>query len=303
MLISVGFIVKTLLSFDVDFKSLWQPQMLLTIFGLIFAYALTLFSAAAAWRDILKFLSGREIVYGEAFAIYTKANLGKYLPGNVLHYANRQVFGAQLGLSQIRLLLATMLEIVYSLGTAFVFGLTFAGDVIAEIYHSYLPHFNPWLAAISLCVIAFAALTGLYIALRKKAWFNELLALAKTRAFLLLSLKLIALYSANLLVFGLMQAILINFYTPLSIENAILVFLATTVSWLVGTVTPGAPGGIGVREWVFSLMLQGMAPMDIILLAAVIQRIIGVISELVCFAAGVVWTKKRHEGRAAHAGE
>ena len=60
-----------------------------------------------------------------------------------------------------------------------------------------------------------------------------------------------------------------------------------TVSWLVGTLMPGAPGGIGVRESIF-VVLRGSVLMDYeALLLAVLLRIVTVGGECICYLGAV----------------
>lgn len=56
---------------------------------------------------------------------------------------------------------------------------------------------------------------------------------------------------------------------------------AYSVSWIIGFLTPGAPGGIGVREAVISLLLKGSATsIDLIIIAVVITRIVSIMGDI-----------------------
>jgi uncharacterized membrane protein YbhN (UPF0104 family) len=58
---------------------------------------------------------------------------------------------------------------------------------------------------------------------------------------------------------------------------------AFAVGWVVGFVSPFAPGGVGVREGVIVGVLQGMAAGDALLAAALLSRLTTTIGEVLCW--------------------
>ena len=76
-----------------------------------------------------------------------------------------------------------------------------------------------------------------------------------------------------------------------SLSTLPLVFAMGTLAWLVGYVTPGAPGGIGIREVVLSTMAAHTEFGDIILVAAVGQRFMFIASDFVAYLLGNILYK------------
>ena len=66
-------------------------------------------------------------------------------------------------------------------------------------------------------------------------------------------------------------------------------------SWLAGFVVPGAPGGIGIRELVVTVLTRGSALGDTIMLAAIFHRLASVISDAVTYMIGLVMAKRDND--------
>ena len=66
-------------------------------------------------------------------------------------------------------------------------------------------------------------------------------------------------------------------------------FLGTYLfSWIIGFITPGAPGGIGIREAVMTLMCGSFLGTETIVLYAVIMRIISTFGDVLAFLIGLL---------------
>jgi len=63
---------------------------------------------------------------------------------------------------------------------------------------------------------------------------------------------------------------------------------AGLLGWLVGYATPGAPGGLGSREAVITLMLSSVAEPQAAILVALVFRLVTTLGELACFAVGAL---------------
>ena len=75
-------------------------------------------------------------------------------------------------------------------------------------------------------------------------------------------------------------------------------FLGTYLfSWVIGFITPGAPGGIGVREAVMVLTCSTFLDTNTIMLYAVTMRIISTFSDVLAFFLGwllhLIWKRQK----------
>lgn len=110
--LSILFVVWALWQMDFDFRQVkdWRMFGAVCIAGIILK-TVTVFLSASAWFLWLEFFAGRRCGRTEALRVYAKANIGKYLPGNVMHYAGRNLFAGRLHLSQKQIAAATLGEI------------------------------------------------------------------------------------------------------------------------------------------------------------------------------------------------
>jgi hypothetical protein len=89
-------------------------------------------------------------------------------------------------------------------------------------------------------------------------------------------------YLAFLAISGAVFVALIALVNADSITSFNPTFLAGAfvIAWLIGLVTPGAPAGVGVREAVVAIMLSNTLPMQDILLAVMLGRLVTVLGDV-----------------------
>ena len=74
-------------------------------------------------------------------------------------------------------------------------------------------------------------------------------------------------------------------------------------AWIIGTVTPGAPGGLGVREAILVLLLAPYCGEGVAVAAALFLRIATTLADLLSFLIGLVWRRMVYGGPAADSDE
>ncbi len=74
--------------------------------------------------------------------------------------------------------------------------------------------------------------------------------------------------------------VLLGQYGTVDFHQMFILLSANYISVFIGFVTPGAPGGIGVREAVLIKMMSPFFQEDLIILAAVTHRIILILGDL-----------------------
>lgn len=58
---------------------------------------------------------------------------------------------------------------------------------------------------------------------------------------------------------------------------------AYIISWVLGFVVPGAPGGIGVREFVLTLLLGKTVGAELILTLSIMHRLTTIIGDFMAY--------------------
>lgn len=253
-------------------------------------FALNVYVSSYAWKKILEFLHGKKIPYGDIRDVYVKSNIAKYLPGNVMHFAGRNALGARLGFGQLDMALSTVIEALILIITAGVWSLIFAYKSFKEALKS-MTGSQPWVVPIIIAA-AIAAVIIASVILYKKGYLQKYKKLLSLK-FLRLSGILFLIYSLTMLIPGF---ILVLMFTKalgisLSLSSCVIIVAAYMISWILGYVVPGAPGGLGVREAVLLLVLKNIAAGDLIMVAILLHRLASIIGDVIAFFTEIVISK------------
>ncbi|MEO7322804.1 MAG: hypothetical protein ABIW48_08990 [Burkholderiales bacterium] len=256
---SIAFLIFALRSSWGDIAKLASdPHLILLAIGLSLVYGLLLFILFASWFYTLRQNSPARVSARAGAYVYAVSNIAKYLPGNVFHFAGRQILGARLGWSHAAIVRATLLEIaaiviVVSL-IILVVGLSSGGDAFARmLFGDTSPLGRYWRnAAIALLIagaFAFALLCRLQL---PKRLFG-----VSAKAILVV----LCLVTMFFVLYALLAIVFVHgLPTAISAPPWPTLVIAYLLAWLAGFVVPGAPGGLGVRESVLLLLLSANVP-------------------------------------------
>jgi hypothetical protein len=272
------------MAFDIDYTALFSLRYGLLVSGGTVLLLGTTLLVCCNWKDVLAYFSGQSVRLSEAFPVFSKSNAAKYLPGNIGHYVSRQIFGASLGIKQGHLVIASVLEIFNMVFTALLLSAPFLWD----IYRIQNPDIFPVIIFLLCCI---AVLITVYTVFRKTKYFSGFIALVKDKKYWLLLLKIILRSLVWMIVLGGIFVFIMGTKVTVNFTSAAIIMGANAAAWLIGFVTPGAPGGIGVRESVLLLMLSPYFSAEIILTSAVIHRLIMVLGDISAFLLGLLVKK------------
>jgi len=248
--------------------------------GLLVVQLIALSLLAYAWRLILGYYVKPLPDVRKVICVYFKSNIMKYLPGNVGQYVGRQVFGVSLGMTQAQLALSSFLEVGFTILGVLIIVLISGRGKIIEVYNKLHPDDNYTLIIIGIGILLAVAI--LLILFRRHRKIIMVLELLKERDFWFRSLKILSLYTIQFLVFNIIFVFLVQFEISISTTDIFIIIAASAISWFIGFITPGVPGGIGIRESVLLLMLT-IYPQDAILTAAIVQRVIMIIGDVLSY--------------------
>jgi glycosyltransferase 2 family protein len=244
---------------------------------------------AVGWSILLKG-GGIQLPLVESFGIMGKAQIGKYLPGNVFHYVQRASLGAAFGItpevSALSMGVEALLFPVCALIIVFT-SLFFGQTNILRIEDLIGDR------TISIAVAAGIVLAGTAALIANKKtrrWLYERRGYVDGKR----AAMCLFLYGIFFIVMGLNNYFLVHFIwqkeLPLQWYEYTWGF---TAAWLLGYIVPGAPGGIGIREAAVlaiygPVMGDGMAAS-----LAILWRLIATISDLMTFLAAFLISKVR----------
>jgi uncharacterized membrane protein YbhN (UPF0104 family) len=229
----------------------------------------------AAWRTMLVSW-GQPLDGWTAARIWTVSNLGKYLPGKVWAVAGMALMSQRAGIAPWAATGSAIILQVLAIGSgAAVAGLTGRGALEAA---------HPG-AGLALVILVIGAAAGVALLLWPPV-LGRLLRLAAPGAerrgaparfgiFVGIAANLIAWLGYGAALWMLARGLLPS--TGLAPGLAVAVF---TASYLAGFLALFAPGGLGVREGLFILMLQGPLGIGAATALAVASRVLLTITEL-----------------------
>jgi len=291
----VWYVIRTLRGHDLSIYA--TPR---AAFGIVLAALLWSCGApllALAWRTMLRGLDVRRS-WRELLAIVGITQFAKYVPGNVAQYIGRVGMSLARGIPARPLAVTLVLETLLVIAAAVVMGV--GTGALSEVGLQAVRLHGAQLALIAALVAL--AIAGLF-ALRRIA--PSLLkrfapkyaptldgTLLPPQASLACAFALYCVMYAGM---GIGLILLAHFLLPGAPDDDWLLIAVFALAWVVGFVTPGAPGGLGVRE---GLMLLMLAPVytttaaSVLVIALRIETTLGAVISLI--AGGILLPRRRH---------
>lgn len=240
-----------------------SPAQWLVLAGLAIGYGVSLLLVAAGWHWVLALAGAGSPGRAHSMRAHATAQLAKYVPGNVFHLVGRHLIHRQAGMDDVRLAKAALAEIVLLLAAAVTIVAACLLAAMPEALRAWA-----WLAfpalgmAVCGAVVAMWWLCGGALRDALSAWL------------------------AYVIFFAVMGSIVAVIVAMLG--GALLPGVAGggVAAWIAGFVTPGAPGGLGVREAAMVLIGGEGTSRETLVVAAALLRLVTFAGDLVCFALG-----------------
>lgn len=211
-----------------------------------------------------------DIDYKDALTITSVTQLGKYLPGGIWHVAGKFGIYKARKLSTKKTTEAIIFENVWLLSSALVIGVTFLlfsnQDVLCEFQSIFC---KTETNQIILILLPLLWLAGLLIFDRlffkeKRYRFSELV---------ILLLEMLLIWVS----FGISCWLIF----PIHDGYITAIIGAFSLSWVAGYVAFFAPGGIGIREYLLTLLLSSFFSSGEVAIYATIHRLLWVLIEVI----------------------
>lgn len=286
MVLSILFVVVRLRRLDINYRVIVQKNNIYILLFLSILYGIHIYLLSYSWSRLIKMITGKSISFLETAFVWNKSNMMKYIPGNVFQYIGRNEIAIIENLNHLDVALATIVDVLINLlGVFMVVLITYAQGIGVGI-KLFLD--NKYYVLIAGGIIFVVGV--LLISFKKKlASFLERIKVVFVKKNIPIVCKLIIFYSFWAVYTGLIYICILYEIVGISLtlNNVSIIIGAYLMSWMIGFVMPGAPGGIGVREVAITLMLLPYNEIDIndILLAIVIYRLVNIIGDLLGMAA------------------
>jgi uncharacterized membrane protein YbhN (UPF0104 family) len=246
--------------------------------------------SGAIWQVLLRD-QGIRMPWRRVVSLYLVAQFGKYLPGNVGQYVGRAVLGAKIGIPVPVTLTTMVIEALWGIGTAV--GLSALSlYLFLDSARTALPD---WASATGflLCFVGLLVAPWLGISLAKRLTPRLIARVfgahdVKPPAWLA-ALKVSLLYVACSLCMGLImqwQSIYLFAAVPTPLLQVSGFF---ALAWLAGYLIPGAPAGLGVREFMMALLFTPIFGEGTALALGVTLRVATTLADALAFITGSGW--------------
>jgi len=227
------------------------------------------------YRMILRY--GVKITFGEAWYIYTKAALIRYIPGNVWGLAAKAYMIYRLGLKKSETIFIIIFESAI---------LVFSGIVV---YFLTMIQKGGFLINIIMCIMGIL----LFIFIVYPRFFLKILHLfykdiaIRTLPPIFL-IKLLVGYLVYWFIYGISFWYLIRSITFISNYNIFIVIGIFAISWVIGFLSLVTPSGLGVREISLIYLLGKFMTIPLATLISLFARIVFILGELISFALSLI---------------
>jgi glycosyltransferase 2 family protein len=264
-----------------SFKDNWPGIAYSVIF-----YTLFILLIVFGWKIIENSLGG-ELSFKNSFTIYGRTHIARYIPGNVFHFVGRHILSKDIGIPVNIVLNGIFIEaLLMIIGT----GLLLLPSLI--IYGTQKIAFlstNRIILTV-LLIVLFVIIIGVCLKFipSLKTWLikkNLLVDIGKIKIKKVIGSAIIVtiiylFYHSGI---SLMLVFLTNYFWALKMQQLIIFIGAYSLGWLVGFITPGAPGGLGVREAIIVALLSPYLTQPRALVIALIFRIISIMGDFLFF--------------------
>ncbi len=237
------------------------------------------------WASIVAEL-GSKVPYGKAFWIVSTSQIAKYVPGGIwytvgrVYLARTEKVKEEIGLVSVifeTLLLMLTNLVIFLISLTFIRGNTHLGPLMSITFIVIIlillyPPFLNMLLNLGLRIIKkpTVKLQARYLSILKVSMYFFVLWLAQIAGYYFL----------------------INSIYPIGLSQLPNLATAYTLSWITGFIVLFAPGGLGVREGMMTLLLSSILPLPLAVAISFITRVWITIFEVLIFFTGLVVRRK-----------
>lgn len=293
-IISIIFITRRLVVMDIEYDKLLTIQNITWLIILTVVYAVHLLMIPFSWWRIIEIITRKKLPYCYVQKTFCKSNIMKYIPGNVFQYVGRNEIAIDYNFRHTDIAFSTVLDIVANIlgvGVIALIGFFLGRETIFQKYEWTIE--QKW---IEYGMVVFVILILLLLIFRKhiqKIWhcYENIFSKKNFKKFAgcILWYIFFAIYTGTIYILILSKMMNISFD---GISQICLIIGAYQLSWLFGFLLPGAPGGVGVREFILSILLGPYFDMNIIMFAIVIYRLINTIGDFLALTVADINYKK-----------
>ena len=243
---------------------------------------------ATGWRYMLELLHGSDLPKWRIIGIYTKTQIYKYIPSNLMHVVARIYFATKLGPSKANVVQSYFLEIVFMVLIGLIIVLTSvyigAFSLSDELISKIRDFSGGKVKAFSFGILIFGALAIIFYLFKALRNYKNSLSSENIMRILKLFVLLVCFF------FGMGSLEFFVFSNLLGMDIGYLyVVCLFTITWLGMFIIPGAPGGIGIREFIVIALLAPIYGPDDPTIGILIFRVVTVLGDALLLPIGSIF--------------
>lgn len=286
MLAAVVFLIRKFIGMGLRWEDLQSPGVA-QAFALNFVFQTVLICASCfPWLVFTQSLSGVKIPFRKAMPVYTKSNLLKYLPGNVFQFVGRNQLAADMAISHVDVACATIFDVLFCVVWTGIIAVVLLGQMLSGLLEAYAGRFL-LIGSIGVGVLLIGAVVIRWKFRDKVKNYLSRYKKAFAPGNRLKLLEGVLYYFLHNVVSAVVYFLCLKMMFPAETPTGTLVMLtgAFLFAWIIGFVTPGAPGGLGIRESVMMLVCGGAFEQEV-LLFVLVMRAASVLADVAAFGIG-----------------
>ncbi|MGB8452469.1 MAG: hypothetical protein WCD89_09060 [Anaerocolumna sp.] len=275
------YIIQKMINMGIDYSKILTKNNISIIIVLCVMYAICVCASSIPWKMLIEIIVQKRLSCKTVSYVYCKSNIYKYVPGNVFQYVGRNEIAVNYSLKHADIILATGMDVLMTLISIGMLSIAFYYDGVLRWFKQINLLKGPiifiFLIAVILLIILFRnKITGLIKVLKNFSKNENILQL----------FLCILLYMLIGFIYGIIYFIVIKTVLDNNIDNSLFrtIIGGYLISWIAGYITPGAPGGIGIREVTISFVLSGVLDPELSMLGIIIYRLISIVGDLLAYA-------------------
>jgi len=286
MAASIAFIARQLwlMREDIDFAAFSNPLLVVALVLLATYEALAMLLNALNYRALIFDVSGIKAKNMLAVRVYTIANMFKYIPGGVMYVIGRNKLAVEIKeLSHTKVAAATVAEgVLWAISGAIIsaaYAFNHSLSYIREI--DSLPLIGTIAAILLSTITLFAFIFRNKLA---KTWhkfkaesggLNRRTTIKRIAAMFVIMNFWSVTFVLTVMLLG----------QTMNVQLAFTLMGLYILSWTAGFLTPGAPSGLGIREFVLLTFMAGTVDEGILLSAIITHRALQVAGDVLAYVA------------------
>lgn len=289
MVLAFVFLAQKLWSYRESLTIELDFVKVLMLAGCCLLYMGTVYMCPIIYKNLLNITTKKKLSYMQVANTYCKSNILKYLPGNVMQYVGRNQIAVEEDLPHGEVALATLLEIGTVIASAILVAAVFSWSYAVEWISKFVDIKLLIIVMVTLvfvltCIVLFALFRN-----KIKDYLKGILVKQNIIKIVGLILYHALILSFSGVVYFLVMGVLQITMTPASYLVGIGLY---ALAFVLGYVTPGVPGGIGIRESILVYFFSSFMMEAQVLTGALLFRVISIIGDFLAWIVITMMVKK-----------